>query len=52
MTSPARSLTTRARNPLPTVAAIAAILGRYGLVIVIGWIGALTRSQRYSVSSR
>jgi uncharacterized membrane protein YkgB len=41
MASPARSLTARALNLLPTVEAIAAILGRYGLVIVIGWIGAL-----------
>ena len=40
MTSPDRPLTARALN-LPTVEAIAAILGRYGLVIVIGWIGAL-----------
>src|SRR5215475_11863273 len=27
--------------PVPTIEAIAGLLGRYGLVVVIGWIGAL-----------
>ncbi len=40
MTSSNRSFVDRAVN-LSTVDSIAAILGRYGLVIVIGWIGAL-----------
>ena len=41
MTSqPTRPLIERALN-LPTIDAIASILGRYGLVIVIGWIGGL-----------
>ena len=40
MTLPNRSLIERA-VPLSTSDTIAAVLGRYGLVIVIGWIGAL-----------
>jgi len=41
MTSqPTRPLSERVAN-LPTIDAIASVLGRYGLVIVIGWIGAL-----------
>jgi uncharacterized membrane protein YkgB len=41
MTSqPTRPLIERVAN-LPTIDAIASVLGRYGLVIVIGWIGAL-----------
>jgi reactive chlorine resistance protein C len=35
-----RPIVDRALN-LPTIDAIAGVLGRYGLVIVIGWIGAL-----------
>jgi len=37
---PTRPLSERVAN-LPTIDAIASVLGRYGLVIVIGWIGAL-----------
>jgi len=41
MTSqPTRPLSERVAN-LPTIDAIASVLSRYGLVIVIGWIGAL-----------
>ena len=41
MTSqPTRPLIERVAN-LPTIDAVASVLGRYGLVIVIGWIGAL-----------
>jgi len=37
---PTRPLSERVAN-LPTIDAIASVLSRYGLVIVIGWIGAL-----------
>ena len=40
MTSPSHSLIARTVR-LSTIDTVAAILGRYGLVIVIGWIGAL-----------
>jgi reactive chlorine resistance protein C len=40
MASPSHSLITRTVR-LSTIDTVAAILGRYGLVIVIGWIGAL-----------
>jgi uncharacterized membrane protein YkgB len=39
-TYPDRSITDRIFN-LPTIDTVAAVLSRYGLVIVIGWIGAL-----------
>jgi hypothetical protein len=38
-TNTRRSTIDRVLN-LPTIEAIASVLGRYGLVVVIGWIGA------------
>ena len=45
LTAPTTDLARRARRALPAVDTVAAALIRYGLVIVIGWIGLLKFAQ-------